>query len=45
MKLSDEEASRSPVTGPSHNFDAAAQAVPAVEVQPHDRRQGQVGAF
>ncbi|KAI1157797.1 hypothetical protein F5B18DRAFT_138554 [Nemania serpens] len=28
-----------------HTFDAAEQAVPVVQVQPHDRNQGQSGAF
>jgi hypothetical protein len=36
---------KSPITAREPDFDAAAQAVPAVEVQPHDRRQGQTGAF
>ncbi|KAI3324339.1 hypothetical protein HD806DRAFT_494791 [Xylariaceae sp. AK1471] len=45
MKMREDETNKSPVTARGHDFDAAEQAVPAVEVQPHDRRQGQTGAF
>ncbi|KAF2962659.1 hypothetical protein GQX73_g10914 [Xylaria multiplex] len=44
MKMGEDE-TRSPVTAPAREFDAAEQAVPAVEVQPHDRGQGQAGHF
>ncbi|KAI8631211.1 hypothetical protein F5Y19DRAFT_24291 [Xylariaceae sp. FL1651] len=45
MKMREDETDKSPISAPTHDFDAAEQAVPAVEVQPHDRRQGQGGAF
>ncbi|KAI0401136.1 hypothetical protein F4802DRAFT_619161 [Xylaria palmicola] len=45
MKMSEEETTKSPIVGPARDFDAAEQAVPAVQVQPHDRNQGQGGAF
>ncbi|TGJ86421.1 hypothetical protein E0Z10_g2391 [Xylaria hypoxylon] len=45
MKMGEDDA-RSPVAPPPpRDFDAAEQAVPAVEVQPHDRSQGQGSAF
>ncbi|KAI1307172.1 hypothetical protein F5Y03DRAFT_127615 [Xylaria venustula] len=45
MKMREDETNKSPVTAPARDFDAAEQAVPAVQVQPHDRNQGQGGAF
>ncbi|KAI0450837.1 hypothetical protein F5B21DRAFT_412241 [Xylaria acuta] len=45
MKMGEDDISRSPVTGPGHDYDAAEQAAPAVQVQPLDRNQGQSGAF
>ncbi|KAI0417808.1 hypothetical protein F5X98DRAFT_339635 [Xylaria grammica] len=44
MRMGEDEV-RSPVAGHTRDFDAAEQAVPAVEIQPHDRGQGQTGAF
>ncbi|KAI1121407.1 hypothetical protein F5Y10DRAFT_256421 [Nemania abortiva] len=43
MKLSEDDATKSPVTGPTRDFDAAEQAAPAVQVQPHDRNQEKGG--
>ncbi|KAI0483803.1 hypothetical protein F4859DRAFT_413306 [Xylaria cf. heliscus] len=45
MKMGEDEINRSPVTGPGHDYDAAEQAAPAVQVQPLEKNQGQGGAF
>ncbi|KAI0907383.1 hypothetical protein F4824DRAFT_470878 [Ustulina deusta] len=45
MKMREDEINKGPVSAPTHDFDAAEQAVPAVQVQPLDRNQGQGGAF
>ncbi|KAI0429045.1 hypothetical protein F5Y09DRAFT_311318 [Xylaria sp. FL1042] len=45
MKMGEDETNKSPLTAPPHDFDAAEQAVPAVQIQPHDRNPGQGGAF
>ncbi|KAI0878636.1 hypothetical protein GGS24DRAFT_442481 [Hypoxylon argillaceum] len=43
MKLSEDETNKSPITAPPHDFDAAEQAAPAVEVPLDGRKQGQTG--
>ncbi|KAH8159933.1 hypothetical protein CIB48_g8311 [Xylaria polymorpha] len=45
MKMGEEDLNRSPVAGPGHDYDAAEQAAPAVQIQPVERNQGQGGAF
>ncbi|GAP88373.2 hypothetical protein SAMD00023353_2900430 [Rosellinia necatrix] len=45
MKMSEEEISRTPVIPSAPKFDAAEQAVPEVQIQPHERNQGKPGAF
>lgn len=45
MKMSEDEINNSPVTAPARAFDEAEQAVPAVQIQPHDRDQSKGGAF
>ncbi|KAI1420343.1 hypothetical protein F5Y12DRAFT_136525 [Xylaria sp. FL1777] len=45
MKMTEDEINKNPAAPPAHDFDEAEQAVPAVQVQPLDRNQGQGGAF
>jgi len=45
MKMEEDDLNKTTVKPRPHAFDAAEHAVPAVEIQPHERRQGQTGAF
>ncbi|KAI0388553.1 hypothetical protein F5Y17DRAFT_196298 [Xylariaceae sp. FL0594] len=45
MKMEEDELHKAAEKPPAQAFDAAAHAAPAVEVQPHESRQGQAGAF